>query len=759
VTAPAAPAPVDAKTQAVIDAVTVALLAGATVADVKALLAGLEGMTTALLAKVAAARQFDGYISTAISEAAAALPPVVDTSKAPAKQDATAPADAAPTSTPVPSPPKAKATTPTKQAGGEGNHAGTAVPQSIQDQVNAALAKKGKARPKPKGTPAPSVLIKQAAPEREAASKAAYLANASTRMGAALSTGDDDTIAAANAAEDRYLAQHQDAVKARARAVAAVAKAVAKRKPDANGEVLLGWNAHVSDTTCARCLLADGRNFNALVPPPIGYPGEVHLHDHCLPGPPHDTTDRVEDVDPGVRVSKLQFGKGSKLWKYWTGAKGFKRYGGALHPWTTLKAALISEGVPVHAAGGLATNIMMATAAGRALFAKGHKGKRAVMTIETRSVKVTEVRAPSEENPDVVPGFTARAVNYNVPDTYRTSWQQGVFKDALEERLPSVVWNHDWADPVGRVTGYRDGSDGLDIDVDFDDFEAVPRAKQAHAQMKSGTMNQFSFAFVRGDEVEDPNHRGVMLQTRAGLQEFSIVLNGSVPGTHSTSVRSAATVDGKRAADLITKLAAGDIELVDALTELRSTAGPAEPRPQFEFRALTDNTSDGTDPSTVLSGVTDALASLAGALDISDVEAARQWFNQGASLLSELQYLLGMVPGLQGATSSYAWRTARPTEKRTDVAGQPTQAMLDETAELMAKLDGLGTRSAPRFSSRAVPAFVKAAYQTDTKAHAVAAWAYINKPATAKSYSAADLAKAKATIKAALKKFGVDAAA
>jgi hypothetical protein len=48
---------------------------------------------------------------------------------------------------------------------------------------------------------------------------------------------------------------------------------------------------------------------------------------------------------------------------------------GAAHPWTTLRAALVKEGVPVKMAAGLATNIMRATPAGRALFDKGHKGK------------------------------------------------------------------------------------------------------------------------------------------------------------------------------------------------------------------------------------------------------------------------------------------------------------------------------------------------------------------------------------------------
>jgi len=73
-------------------------------------------------------------------------------------------------------------------------------------------------------------------------------------------------------------------------------------------------------------------------------------------------------------VSGLQVGRGSKLWAYWTGPEGFARYAHATHPWTTLRDALIKEGVPATQAGGLATNIMMATPAGRALFKAHHGG-------------------------------------------------------------------------------------------------------------------------------------------------------------------------------------------------------------------------------------------------------------------------------------------------------------------------------------------------------------------------------------------------
>jgi hypothetical protein len=48
---------------------------------------------------------------------------------------------------------------------------------------------------------------------------------------------------------------------------------------------------------------------------------------------------------------------------------------GSPNPWTTLRAELIKEGVPAGQAAGLATEIMRATPAGRALFDAHHKGK------------------------------------------------------------------------------------------------------------------------------------------------------------------------------------------------------------------------------------------------------------------------------------------------------------------------------------------------------------------------------------------------
>lgn len=59
-------------------------------------------------------------------------------------------------------------------------------------------------------------------------------------------------------------------------------------------------------------------------------------------------------------ASNLEHGRGSKLWNYWVHGEGLLRWSLSPHPWTTLRAALASEGVPEHSLDGLTTNIYVA---------------------------------------------------------------------------------------------------------------------------------------------------------------------------------------------------------------------------------------------------------------------------------------------------------------------------------------------------------------------------------------------------------------
>jgi hypothetical protein len=79
--------------------------------------------------------------------------------------------------------------------------------------------------------------------------------------------------------ERRYFAQHLDAIRNRAQAAMDVDMAALRYGP------LLGWNTIHDSRTSPECAAADGKNFRADVQPRIGWPGAVHLHCRCYPGP------------------------------------------------------------------------------------------------------------------------------------------------------------------------------------------------------------------------------------------------------------------------------------------------------------------------------------------------------------------------------------------------------------------------------------------------------------------------------------------
>lgn len=142
------------------------------------------------------------------------------------------------------------------------------------------------------GEPAVRVLRQTAI--ANAFRRAAYLVNAARRMTPAVASGDPNEIATARKREEQFLLAHQEMERRRNEAGRQVAEAVEGLAPNEKGEILLGWRSRRTNRTCPTCRKAHGRNFNALVRPKIGYPGEVHLWCECKPRKPWDTRLRVE---------------------------------------------------------------------------------------------------------------------------------------------------------------------------------------------------------------------------------------------------------------------------------------------------------------------------------------------------------------------------------------------------------------------------------------------------------------------------------
>lgn len=147
--------------------------------------------------------------------------------------------------------------------------------------------------------------------------RAAYLVQAARRLTLAIrySRGDTDPVVRAFKHEARFLQQHLEAHAKRALAANAVAESARESLRDEHSEVeprgLVGWYAKMDERTSKECRKADGRNFDPTRVPAIGFPGAVHPHCRCRPGPPHKTDLRVEALrgDPIDAVSGRARGK------------------------------------------------------------------------------------------------------------------------------------------------------------------------------------------------------------------------------------------------------------------------------------------------------------------------------------------------------------------------------------------------------------------------------------------------------------------
>lgn len=187
---------------------------------------------------------------------------------------------------------------------------------------------------------------------------------------------------------------------------------------------------------------------------------------------------------------------------------------------------------------------------------------------ETRSAPIGEIQTDADNHQY----FEARVCSYNVPDTYKTSWSKGVFTRSLEKKLPTAVFSHDWTRPIGKVVSYTDTDEGLNVRVQLADSSAVPDARMVQSLLADGIMDEFSFAFIREAEQPDTRFEGVTQITEARMDEISLVLRGSVPGTKVLSLRSEGeTISKHEVADLFVKFSNGDIDLADALFTLKGT--------------------------------------------------------------------------------------------------------------------------------------------------------------------------------------------
>jgi hypothetical protein len=180
----------------------------------------------------------------------------------------------------------------------------------------------------------------------------------------------------------------------------------------------------------------------------------------------------------------------------------------------------------------------------------------------------------------------ATAVTYNTVDDYGSLWTPGVFDEALDERMPTLLYGHDWGNLTHvlgkgidkRTTPETDGPAGVDVLVEFADVEAADLALKLLGEK---VLRDVSVGFERrewreGDKLtKDERALGATeAMDKAGMDELSIVVRGAVPGAQMrTARRGAKVVDLDAVVEIAKRKAAGELTDAEASAALDLLAG------------------------------------------------------------------------------------------------------------------------------------------------------------------------------------------
>jgi HK97 family phage prohead protease len=236
---------------------------------------------------------------------------------------------------------------------------------------------------------------------------------------------------------------------------------------------------------------------------------------------------------------------------------------------------------------------------------------------ERRTFRNVEVRATDKKGPNGRPIVTLRAITPYVVDDYGSVWLPHTFDAAMEARMaadphdtPALCWAHDWTDPIGHGVDYRKSADGPEIDFELDEFDAVPRARQADAQVRSKTIRDCSVGFFDAKRREPTDEERVRwpgvieVMESADLDETSLVLRGAVPGAKVAGIRGA-KVDLDALVEIAKRKAAGEMTdeearaAVELLTEAEEIT-PAKVEPKIDDAPGIDHDQLDADADAVL---------------------------------------------------------------------------------------------------------------------------------------------------------------
>lgn len=181
--------------------------------------------------------------------------------------------------------------------------------------------------------------------------------------------------------------------------------------------------------------------------------------------------------------------------------------------------------------------------------------------------------------------FSGYGSVFGVVDSYQEVVANGAFKESLDARTPSLLWQHRSGEPIGVYTTVKEDNIGLHVEGRL--ALKTARGAEAYELLKMGAISGLSIGFVTREDSYD-RVTGVRTLKKVDLWEVSLVTFPANDSARVASVKSIESIKSFSAAEAYLREAGGlsKREAVAVMARIKSLQGRSESDGLGELEAL-----------------------------------------------------------------------------------------------------------------------------------------------------------------------------
>lgn len=181
--------------------------------------------------------------------------------------------------------------------------------------------------------------------------------------------------------------------------------------------------------------------------------------------------------------------------------------------------------------------------------------------------------------------FSGYGSVFGVVDSYQEVVAAGAFKESLDSRMPSLLWQHRSGEPIGVYTTVKEDNIGLHVEGKL--ALKTSRGAEAYELLKMGAISGLSIGFVTREDSYD-RVTGVRTLKKVDLWEVSLVTFPANDAARVASIKSIESIKSFSEAEAYLREAGGLSrgEAVAFMARAKSLRGQSESDGLGDLKAL-----------------------------------------------------------------------------------------------------------------------------------------------------------------------------